>query len=217
MTLSKAKKYSLIAIIVILIVIIIVIVIHKHKISYPILNIRADSTKPEHIDISWSDEEADAIYIVYWSDKKNINPYDESTFTHFKTLVGTRVSIHAPYQYVYFRIVKQGFKSHEIEVEVMSDTTFNLENLGLKISKRGNPMTLTLNILQNADIYRIYHKLPSGDVFSQDFHVKGMSRSNIKIPRYEDAMVHMSYLRDEKESDLRFLMYNEKISPAQLK
>jgi hypothetical protein len=217
MTFSKTKKYSLVAIIVILIVIIIIIIIRKHKISYPILNIRADSTKPEFVDISWFDEETSAIYVVYWSDKKNINPYDHSTFTHFKTLVGTRVSIHAPYQYVYFRIAKQGFKSQEIEVEVMSDTTFNLENLGLKILKRGDPMTLTLNILQNADIYRIYHKLPNGDIFSQDFHVKGMSRFNIKIPRYDDAMIHMSYLRNEKESDLRFLMYNEKISPARLK
>jgi hypothetical protein len=210
----KKKKHALITFVIIImcIVIIIILVIRKHKISYPLLNIRADSTRPEYVDISWQDEEKDAIYAVYWSHKKAIIPNQRSTFTRHTLATGTKIRIHAPYQYVYFRIVKQGFKSDEYEIEVMSDTSFNLTNLGVKVLKRGNPMTLTLNVLQNADIYRIYHKLPTGETISQDFHVKGLSRTNVKIQRYDDAFVYVSYIRDDQESELRFVLYNEKIS-----
>ena len=213
------KIIAMITIILIIIIIIIGFIIRGRKIK-PIYDLIADSNEPGIVEISWQDDEIPddenisyPIYTVYWSDRPHIFPELPETYKHYKVVGATRTFIDVRYAYVYIKVGKKNYLSEEIMVPVLSDTQFTLENLDMKILKRGEMMGLEMNVLENADTYRFYYELSDGEVLQQDFDVKGQNRVNLKIKNFEDTIVRMSYIKDLKESEAKILQITEIFSP----
>lgn len=71
-------------------------------------------------------------------------------------------------------------------------------------------ITIRAKVLENAEIYRIYHKTYEETVH-QDYVVEDLTNVNMKIPIIEDAMVFISFFRDGGESQLEFLWHSDEV------
>ncbi len=225
---SKSKRKWIIISIITAILVAIYAFLRK-RFKEPITDVKWVSKVPKYLDITWYDEEPDQVYKIYWSNKPGIKIKNKDTYkyvirvsTFSKSIVsGSSIENHhfarirAPYNWVYFIVTKSSSSTKEYEAMVKGDTTFNCKNLDVNIMKRGKVgenMAISLKVLENADIYRLYHYLPNGETYIQDYMVKGLKTVDIKLPVIEDAMVYISWLFEGFEEELQFLLYNEKIS-----
>lgn len=149
--------------------------------------------------------------------KKKFKKKVESRLANFNTsfnVIGN--------EWLYIIVSKNGFKSPEYEVQVMKDKTFKLENLDMRIltkSSEFSKLTIEVDVLEQAEIYRIYYILPNEEILTQDFAINGFSRITLKLNMYQDAMVYISFIKtnindgindtkvDLIESEKEFLMH----------
>ena len=204
------KRKIIIAVIIIVAILIVVfgILLYSRK-THPIKHIRFESLNPGHVNLAWSDDDDHATYMIFWSNKPGINVHDPQTYKYSKYVGGLRTIIYAPYNYVYFRITKEGFVSKEYIAPVKTDKSFCSKNLETQTIKVGNPIVINVNVLENAEVYRVYSNVNDGEIYYEDFNVLGLDRTNLKITTYPDAIMQISYIKRGEESDTEFLMYNE--------
>ena len=179
--------------------------------------VRTDSSEPFQVDIAWEDEEPNQIYTVFWSNSAGIKTHRPETYRHSQTVAGNRLRIYAPYKFVHFVIAKATNRSQEFEVPVMQDFSFTYKNLAPRVLKRGHPTTISVAVIDGAEKYRLYYQYPDGRILTNDYYVKNSSRVQLKLPVEDDTMVFISMVRDGKESNPEFLLYDEKILPLDLK
>jgi len=196
----------------------------------PITCIEAKSHRPNHIEISWSDEDEDDVtYTIYWSNKPGIKVGNNKTYLGSKAIklteeqkekkketkeVQTNIKTR-DYEWIYVVITKEDYVSQEIEVNEIRDRTFVCKNFDIRLLNRANIhdyLTLELDVLEDAEIYRFYHyMLDNGDTTMEDFNVKGFNRIALKLHRYDNEMVYVTKVVNGKEYDKEFIMYNETI------
>ena len=149
---------------------------------------------------------------------KNDNPFEDAygQFQQRENNMSVHLEIPA-YEWIYVVITKEDYRSKEIEVNVIRDRTFTCKNFDVRLLNRGNAydyITIELDVLEDADTYKIYHNTSlditsPNDIISESFNVKGFNRVTVKIPRYDNAMVYIAKVVDGKEYDKEFLLYNE--------
>lgn len=215
---SKTKKSAKwIAIIGGIIAVIVIIVIifgprfgfHRHP---AITMVRTESAEPFHVDIAWEDEEPNQVYTVFWSNISGIKIHKPETYRRSQTVAGTRLRIYAPYKFVYFVVAKATNKTKEFEAPVMQDDSFCNKNLNPRLLKRDNPMTISVKVLEDAEKYRLYYVKSNGETLSHDIYVKDSNRVQLSLQLMDDTMIFISMIRNGRESEPEFLLYDEKIS-----
>lgn len=197
-------------------ILILAFVFIRLKFVPPITMVRANSYEPNKVHIKWQDIEDDKIYCVYWSNKTGINIYDPTTYRGMKVVSGKEVKLKISYDVVYFRISKEGRKTSEFELLVNKDGTFTTKNVQPSIYNDGKNLVINVRVLQNPEIYHVYQKLPNGDVYVQDFDVFNQERTLLKLERFSDSLIFLTYEKENFESESIFLAYNEKIHPSTL-
>jgi len=210
---------STLFIIIILAIIVGIALARNAQKPYPITAIRSVSNVKGELDIAWKDDAENVIYTVFWSDREGIHIYNRETFKSHKQVVGHRTTIKVPYKYVYFRISKDDFISKEFMNMVVTDTSFckqnlQLEFLGKPLSKlcdeEKRNITIRAKVLENAEIYRIYHKTEK-ETIHQDYFVEDLTDVNMKIPVFENSVVFISFFRYGGESKLEFLWHSDEV------
>jgi len=168
------------------------------------------------------------------SKQKEKNPFDEAygnkdmkdidNENDKKTIPNTVIDV-KNVDWLFVMITKDGFKTREYEIQVKKDQSFICNNLDARIFTRNNDyynMTIEVDVLDDAEIYRIYtvlndHEIEGNETktLTQDFMVNGFRRIPLKIQIYDDMMVYISAIKSGIETERIFLLYNEKIEDGE--
>ncbi len=208
------KRWIVLAVIIVILILAFIFI--RLKFVPPITMVYADSYEPGKIHITWHDVEDDKIYCVYWSNKPKINIHDPTTYRGVKVVSGKELKLDISYDVVYFRISKEGRKTREFELVIFKDKTFTANNVQASFYDNGINLVISARVLQNPDIYHIYQKLSNGTVYVQDFDVLNQERAEMKLQRFPDSLIFLTYEKEKQESEPIFLAYNEKIHPSTL-
>lgn len=168
------------------------------------------------------------------SKQKEKNPFDEAYGNkdmkdidneNDKKIIPNTVLDVKNVDWLFVMITKDGFKTREYEIQVKKDQSFICNNLDARIFTRNNDyyyMTIEVDVLDDAEIYRIYTVLNENEIegnetktLTQDFMVNGFRRIPLKIQIYDDMMVYISAIKSGIETERIFLLYNEKIEDGE--
>jgi len=191
------------------------------RLKSPITSITWSSKEHGKLDIAWYDNEENAVYKVYWSNRKGIRVKDPNTYLHCSqvitlTKVGesthhmTQININE--EWVYVIIAKKGYISSEFEAKVLQNRDFKVSNLDLdrlKSASENQNMAISVAVLDKVEAYRISIYLPDGNCQSFDFYVKDNTTAILKFPSVEDAFVYISAKISGQWSSPEFLIYCE--------
>lgn len=215
---NKYDRWMIVTIIVSLLISILGYIKYKSK---PIIFDISWIFKDEgYLDLSWYDEEPSQIYSIYISNESGINIRDKNSYTHVfrvSSLLRNKhftAKIPVSYEWVYFVISKNGYTSNEYEAHVRPFIKFNIENLEPKImsfNKDSKTKTVKLNVLPNAEIYRIYLYKNDDEVEQIDYNVKDEKTVMIKIDSTEESVGYISGIFFGVEEKSIFFFLNEKV------
>jgi hypothetical protein len=212
--------------IVVLLILIVAFTLFRSRNIEPITNITWESKSPEHLDIAWYDKEEGQIYTVYWSNQPGIKIYKPETYSHsikvtsFLNNDHHLAQIKAPYEWVYFIVTKEGYKSKEYEASILPKSNFTCRNLDPQIIKRsrnGTHMVVNVTVLGDADSYILTQYLPDGTSVSKEFDVKGMKTVDLRIPFFSEAMGYLSFRKSDQIGPQEFFFYNDFLSSGPYK
>lgn len=192
----------------------------------PITNITWESKIPQHLDIAWYDKEDDQVYTIYWSNQPGIKIHNPETYRHSMRVTSFLDNEHrlarikAPYEWVYFVLAKDGYKSKEFEAQVLPKSDFTCHNLNPQIVKRpkdGSPMVVNVTVLGDPDSYilTLYH--PDGTSRSAEFDVKGMKSIDLRIPLEPETIGFLAPKKSERIGEKEFFFYHEFLSSGPYK
>lgn len=198
----------------------VVVIILKYRYRPPICMVRTNSPQPNHLDISWFDEELDQIYTVYWSNRPGINVKDPETYKSSQTVasvpgtVNHRFHLTCPYEIVYFRIAKGKVRTREFNVRVLLDDSFAPENLDPRVLARNakeGVWTMEVRVLKEAEEYRLHYHYSDGTHAYQDYNTRGMKDVMLKLDTKREAMLTLSYVKSNVRSEEVFVLHLEEI------
>jgi hypothetical protein len=189
----------------------------------PIRDITWEAKIHKHIDIAWSDDIDDKknpeIYNIYWSNQPGINIRKPETYRHvmqvsnFQKEGRNLVRIYAPYEWVYFVLAKDNFKSKEQEARSMPDSSFTCRNLGPTImSKKNDQMTIKVAVLEGADSYIVRQYLVDGTLREEEFDVRGLQNTILKVPIFSESLGYLAMKKSAETFAPEFLFYQENLS-----
>lgn len=189
----------------------------------PIRDITWEAKIHKHIDIAWSDdndgEQKSEVYNIYWSNQPGINVRKPETYRHvmqvsnFQKEGRNLTRIYAPYEWVYFVITKDNFKSKEQEAQTLPDSFFTCSNLSPVImSKKHGQMTIKVAVLEGADSYIVRQYLLDGTLREEEFDVRGLQNVSFKVPIFSESLGYLAMKKSAQTFAPEFLFYHENLS-----
>lgn len=189
----------------------------------PIRDITWEAKVPQHIDIAWSDDiesnQNPEIYHIYWSNQPGINIRKPETYRHvlqvsnFQKEGRNLTRIYAPYEWVYFVIAKDNFKSKEQEAQTLPDSSFTCRNLNPTImSKKNDQITIKVAVLDGADSYIVKQYLLDGTLREEEFDVRGLQNVVLKVPILAESLGYLAMKKSALTFASEFLFYHENLS-----
>uniref|UniRef100_A0A6C0CFR1 Uncharacterized protein n=1 Tax=viral metagenome TaxID=1070528 RepID=A0A6C0CFR1_9ZZZZ len=189
----------------------------------PIRDITWETKVPKHIDIAWSDDVDNSlstvIYNIYWSNQPGINIRKPGTYrrtiqvTNFQNQGRNLARIYAPYEWVYFVITKDNFKSKEYEAQLLADSSFTCRNLNpIIVTKKDDQIMIKVAVLEGADSYILRQYLLDGTLREEEFDVKGLQNIVLKVPILPESLGYLAMKKSAETFAPEFLFYHENLS-----
>jgi hypothetical protein len=207
--------------VVVVAVLILVVTFLRLRSTAPIRDITWEAKLPHHLDITWGDDDEGHIYTIFWSDSPGIKIRRPETYkrslqvSNFQKQTRNFARIYAPYEWVYFILTKEGFKSKEFEASTKSAVPFSCQNLHPVLKKRENgngQIVIGVEVLGEVDSYLLQQYLADGSLEEMEFNVRGLKSIDLKFAVQPETLGYLVAKKSGEAVARDFLFYHENLS-----